>query len=173
MKLFSTTVFLFLLVIFAKAQTTCNNWLQLQNRFAAITTGDLDVTGNKMTVEALVNITGSSVDIVSKHKGSNDANYLLRPQGAEITTVNGYFATNLGSSPCANVLSFNKTYHAALVYDGSTLKFYRNGVLISQVPASGNLVTNNWNMAIGEHAPVVTPFINGVPNPGYNNQNKG
>ncbi|MCW3091374.1 MAG: domain containing protein [Ferruginibacter sp.] len=171
MKLIFTTFSFLILTCFATAQINCNTWVRLQNRFAAITTGDLDVTGNKITVEALVNMTGSSVDIVSKHKGANDVNYLLRPQAAEITTVNGYFATNLGSSPCANVLLLNKTYHAAFVYDGSTLKFYKNGVLIDQVAATGNLVTNNWNMAIGEHAPVVTPLINGAPNPGYNNQN--
>jgi Concanavalin A-like lectin/glucanases superfamily/Secretion system C-terminal sorting domain len=172
MKLFFTTLILLVSAGFANAQTDCNSWVQLQNRFAAIRVGDLDVTGNKVTVEASFNMTGPSVNIVSKHKGGNDLNYLLRPTRAEISTVNsGFVFTNQGASPCNDILEFNKTYHAALVYDGSTLKFYRNGALISQVPASGNLITNNWNMAIGEHAPVVTPFVNGNPNPEYHDQN--
>ena len=70
------------------------------------------------------------------------------------------------------MLELNKTYHAALVYDGSMLKFYRNGALISQRPASENLITNDWYIAFGEHAPVVTPFFNGVVNPKYHNQNE-
>ncbi len=156
------------------AQVNCDKWVNLQNRFAAITVGDLDVTGNQITVEASFNMTGPSVNIVSKHLGGGDANYLLRPVRAEIVTdVSGFVTTDQGASPCNDVLEFNKTYHVALVYDGSTLKFYRNGALISEVPATGNLVTNNWNTAIGEHAPVVTPILNGVPNPDYHNQDQG
>ncbi len=174
MKLFFTPLLLITTINFAAAQTNCDSWVNLQNRFAAITVGDLDVTGNKITVEASFNMTGPSVNIVSKHFGGGDVNYLLRPVRAEITTdISGFVVTTQGASPCNDVLELNKTYHAALVYDGSTLKFYRNGALISQVPASGNLITNNWNTGIGEHAPVVTPLLNGNPSPYYHNQNEG
>ena len=47
------------------------------------------------------------------------------------------------------VIELNKTYHVAMVYDGSFLKYYRNGYLISQVPATGNLIQNNWITQIG------------------------
>ena len=171
MKLFFTLVSFFTFTNLINSQTNCDSWVKLQNRFDAITVGDLDVTGNKITVEATFNMTGSSVDIVSKHKGGNDLNYLLRPVRGEITTQNDGFITTGPGSACTEVLELNKTYHAALVYDGSMLKFYRNGALISQRPASGNLITNNWSTAIGEHAPVVTPFVNGVANPEYHNQN--
>ena len=53
---------------------------------------------------------------------------------AEITTSNGYFRT-----PDICEIELNKTYHAAMTYDGVTLKFYRNGYLMSQVAATGNL----------------------------------
>lgn len=171
MKLFITLILIFTVTNSISAQTNCDSWVKLQNRFAAIIVGDLDVTGNKITVEASFNMTGPSVDIVSKHKGGNDLNYLLRPVRAEITTENDGFITTGPGSACTEVLELNKTYHAALVYDGSMLKFYRNGALISQRPASGNLITNDWYTAIGEHAPVVTPFVNGVANPEYQNQN--
>lgn len=172
MKQILSFIFFIVSFISLEAQVDCNSWVRLNDRFAAITTGDLDVTGNKVTVEALFVMTGPSVDIVSKHWGGFDLNYLLRPVRAEVTTVNsGFVTTNQGNSPCNDVLDFNKIYHAALVYDGSTLKFYRNGALISSVPCSGNLITNNWDMAIGEHAPVVTPVLNGSPNVNYHNSN--
>lgn len=170
-------VYTFFLLVFAAASSTaqidCNSWTRLNNRFAAVTTGDLDVTGNQVTVEALFVMTGPSVDIVSKHLGGNDLNYLLRPVRAEVaTTTSGFVTTNQGAGTCNDVLDLNKIYHAALVYNGSSLKFYRNGALISSVPCFGNLKTNNWDMAIGEHAPVVTPILNGLPNPDYQNANE-
>ena len=79
-----------------------------------------------------------------KHKGPADVNYVLRPNGAEITTSNGYYKT-----PDICEIELNKIYHAAMVYDGTTLKFYRNGFLMSEVKATGNLIQNNWRTFIG------------------------
>lgn len=174
MKLFFTTLLLIMISSFAQAQIACNSWVKLNNRFAAVTVGDLDVTGDQITVEALFVLTGPTVDIISKHLGGSDLNYLLRAGRGEIsTTISGFTTTDQGTSPCNDVLELNKIYHAALVYNGSTLKFYRNGALISSVPCFGDLLTNDWNTAIGEHAPVVTPAVNGIPNPDYHNQNEG
>jgi len=60
--------------------------------------GQLNVTGDQITVEATINRTtpysGGPLyagDVVSKHDSPSDANYLLRPNDAEITTSNGYF----------------------------------------------------------------------------------
>ena len=112
--------------------------------------GDLDIPGNQLTVEANFNRTSfysngilTDADLVSKHTGPNDANYILRPTNAIITTDNGFFAT-----PEVCAIELNKTYHVAMVYDGSSLKFYRDGYLLSQVPASGNLYQNNLLTAI-------------------------
>jgi len=172
MKPIFICLYLFIITNFATAQIDCNSWVKLENRFSAVTVGDLDVTGNQITVEALFNMTGPSVDIVSKHWGGFDVNYLLRPVRGEIATdISGFVTTNQGASSCNDVLEYNKIYHAALVYDGSTLKFYRNGALISSVPCQGNLVTNNWNTAFGEHALIVTPTVNGLPNENYHNSN--
>ncbi|MBS1563497.1 MAG: gliding motility-associated C-terminal domain-containing protein, partial [Bacteroidetes bacterium] len=74
---------------------------------------------------------------------------VLRPTEAEITTSNGFFAT-----PKINCdFQLNKTYHVAMVYDGATLKLYRNGYLMSQVAATGNLFQNDWITTIGDYAP--------------------
>jgi hypothetical protein len=174
MKLFITAIFTVVSTGFVHAQNACDSWVKLNDRFSAVTVGDLDVTGNQITVEAQFNMTGPSVNIVSKHWGGFDVNYLLRPVRAEITTdQTGFVVTDAGAFPCDDSMELNKTYHVALVYNGSMLKFYRNGILISEVPVTGNLVTNDWNTAIGEHAPVVTPMVNGTANADYHNQDIG
>lgn len=137
---------------------SCNNWLELPNQPSYVRIGDLDITGNKVTVEAIFTRTAAwngvdlyQGDLVSKHDGPNDCNYLLRPSSAEITTSNGYFKT-----PVICPIELNKTYHAAMVYDGSTLKFYRNGFLMSQTAATGNLVQNDWQTQIGLYFNLIT-----------------
>ncbi|HEX2536305.1 MAG TPA: hypothetical protein VHK69_21335, partial [Chitinophagaceae bacterium] len=71
---------------------SCDNWLRLNSRPSFVQIGDLDVSGNQLTVEAWINRTAPysggqlyAGDIVSKHTGPFDANYLLRPNTAEIT----------------------------------------------------------------------------------------
>ena len=66
-----------------------NNWLNVKDASSVFRAGDIDITGNKLTVEAFFNRTqtSNSGNIVSKHKDSKDVNYLLRPNRAEITTT--------------------------------------------------------------------------------------
>lgn len=150
-----------LLYINLSSQVSCsNNWLNNTNTLAGVQIGDLDVSGNTITVEALINSTSANPggrlyagDIVSKHHDANDINYLLRPSSAEITTTNGYFIT-----PPTCDIHLNKTYHVAMVYDGTVLKFYRNGFLMSQVKCSGNLFQNNYKAMIGEYATYPAPL---------------
>lgn len=144
---------------------SCNNWLRTQAVGQKVTVGDLDISGNQVTVEANFNCSSFPIsrpdkqeDIVSKHANTTDINYVLRMDLAGITTTNGQFLTPI---PC-DELVLNKTYHVAMVYNGSSLKFYRNGFLISQIAASGNLILNNWLATIGDYAvnnPVGTNFL--------------
>ena len=135
------------------SQVNCNTWLSTPARYSYVDIGKLNVTGNQITVEAVFNRTqpylpgggdGTEGDLVSKHDNPNDVNYLLRPNEGSITTSNGFFTT-----PIISTASLNKTYHVAMVYDGDTLKFYRDGCLISKVAASGDLYQNNWDTRIG------------------------
>ncbi|HEY5462281.1 MAG TPA: LamG domain-containing protein [Hanamia sp.] len=132
---------------------SCSNWLSTPARYSYVDIGKLDVTGNQITVEAVINRTtpyvygtgdGTEGDVVSKHDNPTDVNYLLRPNHAYITTTNGFFAT-----PDIPDLNLNETYHIAMVYDGDTLKFYRNGCLMSKIAASGDLFQNSWDTRIG------------------------
>lgn len=133
----------------------CTNWLKTDgsNFRSGVEIGDLDVSGNQLTVECQFNAASLLIfpaaggDLVSKHGDPNNVNYLLRPERAEITTSNGYFVT-----PPVCPIELNKTYHAAMVYDGSTLKFYRNGFLLSQAPCTGNMFQNSLRTMIGATA---------------------
>ena len=158
MKSLLTAVLFSFLFVNAFTQN-CTNWLQLNAQPAYVNIGDLDVPGDKITVEAQYNRTtpysGGPLyagDLVSKHTGPTDVNYLLRPNHAEITTSNGYFRT---PDICESEL--NKTYHVAFTYDGATLKFYRDGFLMSQVAATGTLFQNNLQTRVGLYSANVLP----------------
>lgn len=137
----------------------CSNWGEINQGVSGFEIGDLDVKGNKITIEALISRATpfpplyNGGDIVSKHDNPGDANYLLRPTLAQITTSNGFFETN----PACDI-ELNKTYHIAMVYDGKKIKFYRNGFLMSEVNASGNLYQNDWVTKIGTTANVASPY---------------
>lgn len=139
----------------------CNNWLNTPSQPSWVNAGDIDVPGNQLTVEALINIKGippgpggniNGEDVVSKHTSFNNANYLLRSTHAEMSTTNGFFATPVGCD-----IEMNKTYHVAMVYDGVTLKYYRNGFLLGQVPATGNMIQNDFPTGIGFISTLVQP----------------
>ncbi len=137
----------------------CGNWAKINQEISGIQIGDLDVYGNQLTVEALINRNQpyndlyNGGDVVSKHDNPSDDNYLLRPNIAEIETSNGFFTT---TKVCE--IELNKTYHIAMVYDGKKLKFYRDGLLLSEVAATGNLIQNNWLTKIGTTANTASPY---------------
>ena len=117
---------------------TRSNWLNTPSTASYVDVGKLDVTGNQLTVEANfnrtspANSTGGYGFLVSKHTGPGNINYALWPNGCAISTVNG---DALAFESCP--IQLNKTYHVAMVYDGSMLKFYRNGFLLNQTPQQG------------------------------------
>ncbi len=135
----------------------CNNWLNTPSLYSTVSIGDLDVAGYQLTVEATINRTApylpgglqnSEGDVVSKHNSPADVNYLLRPNHCSITTSDGFFPT-----PDVCGIELNKTYHLAMVYDGTVLKFYRDGFLLSKIAATGTLFQNNWNTKFGLYDP--------------------
>src|SRR5690242_5786947 len=100
MKILVSVLILFYTCLFplGSKEQSCNNWAKITASKSGIQLGDLDISGNKITVEASFNriapYSGSQLyagDLVSKHAGPSNANYLLRPNSAEITTTNGYF----------------------------------------------------------------------------------
>jgi gliding motility-associated-like protein len=155
-KVFFLSALLYFSGSVACAQLNCTNWLKAPSYLSSVSVGDLDVSGNQLTVEAT--FSSSSVfnpslqlgKIVSKHTGPSDVNYSLMAYTAEITTTNGYVNTPPACFPVND-----KVYHVAMVYNGAVLKFYRNGFLLSSIPWSGNLVTNDLltTIACGPNSP--------------------
>ena len=125
---------------------SCDSWLFTKENPSAVKVGDLDIIGNKITVECVFNaLPTSAAHLVTKHTGMEDINYALSVNGAEIKTANdGYVRLDVACET-----SFNETYHVAMVYDGASLKFYRDGYLLRQIPCSGNLRNNNIITTIG------------------------
>ncbi|WP_276501743.1 gliding motility-associated C-terminal domain-containing protein [Terrimonas pollutisoli] len=141
---------------------SCDNALSLPSQGAKVTVGDVDVAGNQLTVEAMFNRTAALNNglyyghLVSKHTDQTNVNYALLPNGCEITTsTSGYKAIFQTCVP-----ELNKTYHVAMVYDGTTLKFYRNGFLMSQVACTGNIVNNDLLTTIAQLAGNTDPANN-------------
>jgi gliding motility-associated-like protein len=159
----------------AECDSSCNTWLKSTNSSDRVTIGDLDISGNQVTLEAWVNNIDTSTDptwegreVISKHSGPNDINYNLRSTFTSITTDSSLLLPGVYKfyyTPIICKSNLNKTYHIASVYDGSTLKFYRNGYLMSQVSAKGNLILNNFQTTIGNYA-----AGNSFPTKGYLNE---
>ena len=108
--------------------------------------GDADVSGNQITVEAIVR-RQNNMNIVSKHNGTTDCNYLLRPNSFQITTTDDFYI-------CLNpyTLAPNTWYHVAATYDGASIKYYVNGCLVNEIEATGDIITNDWDGAIGNRS---------------------
>jgi len=140
---FVRTVILFLFTLIFSSGVSQAQSLQLTGSPQWVNLGDLDVTGNQITVEALIYHQSGS-NVVSKHTGPNNVNYLLRPATFELTTTTQFY---LMVNPFT--LQANTWYHIAGVYNGSFIRYYVNGCLVIEQAASGNLVTNNLNTAIG------------------------
>ena len=107
---------------------------------------DLDISGSQITVEAFI-LRQNNMNIVSKHEGTEDCNYLFRPNSFQLSTTDGFYV-------CLNTasLSINTWYHVAGTYDGSSIKYYVNGCLVNEEPATGALIVNDWNTAIGNRS---------------------
>ncbi|MBK9634153.1 MAG: hypothetical protein IPO64_06430 [Bacteroidetes bacterium] len=133
-------------IVISSNCNSCDSWLFTQENPSAVKVGDLDIIGNKITVECVFNaLPTSAAHLVTKHTGMEDINYALSVNGAEIKTANdGYVRLDVACET-----SFNETYHVAMVYDGASLKFYRDGYLLRQIPCSGNLRNNNIITTIG------------------------
>src|SRR5882762_7875552 len=76
----------------------CNNWLYLGPGLNAnIGIGDLDMSGDQLTIEAVFCRTTAypsiyhGGDLVSKHAHNYDCNYVLRPNLCAILTSTSYY----------------------------------------------------------------------------------
>jgi hypothetical protein len=108
--------------------------------------GKLSVTGQNITVEALITVEDASIDadIVSKHTSPDDVNYVLRSGGF-------FVRTNGTGGVVGNPVRFcpNQVYHVAGTYDGKYLRYFVNGVMVGMKPCTGDMYQNNDITSIG------------------------
>ena len=116
----------------------------------------LQITGNKITLEAWINVNEFKSQpfagsVIVKDQGSNSSGYMIRCGG------NGIINFNIGNgtwheinSP-ANSIQLNSWHHVAATYDGTSMKIYVDGELVVQSNIGitiGN--ANNSNLLVGE-----------------------
>ena len=111
-----------------------------------VSVGDIDVSGNQITVEAIFrkSTTANATNLVSKHTDPATCNYLLRPNSFQMATNDGFYVC-VNPQPTLQ----NTWYHAAATYDGASIKYYINGCLVNTIPATGNLITTDLITGIG------------------------
>lgn len=152
MKVCFTLSLFFFFLLWRENRAIAQNWLYNAPGGPAkwVNLGDLDVSGDKLTVEALITRVpgGSTLNILSKHTDPGNCNYLLRPADFEITTSDGFYLITNPLSP----LPQNTPYHVAATYDGTELRYYVNGCLVNTLPCTGSLVQNDLNTAIGNQS---------------------
>lgn len=149
--LLSTTLIVLFFFSNISAQT-----LKMTSGTNYVNIGDLDITGNQITVECLVKYTGG-VNIVSKHTAPGNLNYLLRIGTFEISTgTNTNYTFHLMTNPFAGNMVTGRWYHIAGTYDGATIKYYVNGCLVISQAATGNLLQSNLDTGIGNRTTTPT-----------------
>jgi hypothetical protein len=128
----------------------CQHWLHFpttnNNR---LDIGNLEVTGDSLTIEALVTVQNFSPptdagDIVSKHTNALNCSYLFRPTQFAIRTSMGFVEL---ANPLP--LCYDSTYHLAGTYDGDSLKYYVNGYKLSSKHHTGVIAPNALVTGIG------------------------
>lgn len=110
----------------------------------------LDLTSG-MTLEAWVNPTTLSgwMNLIFKQDNSSGVVYVLQgsTSPAQHPSFGGSFSgTNL-SAPSS--LPLNTWSHVAGTYDGTTMKFYVNGLLVASRPQTGPIATSTGPLTIG------------------------
>lgn len=128
-------------------------WVNFRSSTSRITIGDISITGDSITIEALINMqhydpVQDANDIVSKHYGPPDLAYLLRPNDFAVRTDFGLHSVSHTIPLC-----FDSTYHVAGTYDGDSIRFFLNGVEVSATAWSGHLSQNSYLTSIGNVSP--------------------
>ena len=108
---------------------------------------------SNVTVEAWVNLSGygsSSYGVIT-HKGYPWAWLMENPSNRMQIR---FYLSNSGDVACTDSAThaLNTWYHFIGTYDGSNMRFYRNGTLTNTVAGSGTLGGSSANMVIGSYS---------------------
>jgi chitodextrinase len=116
-----------------------------------------------MTLEAWINpasVTGSWRTVILKERPGGMA-YSLYANNDANRPVGQIFNTAERNAQGTASVALNTWTHLSTTYDGSSLRLYVNGVQVSSVPASGNIINSTGLLKIGGNA-VWGEWFNGL-----------
>ena len=114
----------------------------------------LDIVSNQVTMEAMVRLDGPTGNhwIVCKQGWDPAPNrsygfYVFANERTIFPSIHAdwHFEGPVGSG----ILDYGVWYHVAVVYDGSSIKTFINGILNGEAILTGNLVSNPMELTIG------------------------
>jgi hypothetical protein len=129
----------------------------------------LDLT-NGMTIEAWVNptnVTGYKT-VICKENGTNNLAYVLSANnstsGAANQRPNARIRVGSTTSTITGTtkLVLNTWAHIACTYDGTTLRYYQNGVQVSTLAVTGNITATTNPLRIGGSTALGSQYFAGL-----------
>lgn len=140
--------FIFSLVLIASAQTATHlNFDGVDDYISVTMPSNIPIAASNYTIEAMVKpeeLNGRGIVGWGNYRAVNQVN-AFRFEGS--TGLRNYWWAN---DALANfTFNLNTWYHVAVTYDGSTRKFYVDGVEIGNIASSGINVPNANNFRIG------------------------
>ena len=120
--------------------------------------GNFNVSGNKLTLAAWIYVKsiGSDPRIIAKSTGTqtNDLYWLLEIDDGSTPRLG--FRVHSGGSLLrltGGSVEKNQWIHVAGVYDGTTMRIYKNGVEVAKKAKSGSLRTGSASVWVGDNPP--------------------
>ncbi len=131
-----------------------NNHLLFDGTDDYISLNNMDVSGNQITLEALINssnlnnCTNDQCRIISKAVSPLPADHywMLSTDNVGGNTVLRFRLKTNGTTTTlqanSGILSANTWYHVAATYDGTTMRLFLDGTQVGTTPKTGTMTTN-------------------------------
>lgn len=130
----------------------------------------LDISGSALTMEAWVKVnqlpgSGTSGTIMARELGPSSGYSMLVGDNGRIHVRLGTSGNSWGQVDSSALTWTSGTwYHVAVSYDGSTIRIFRNGTLVTSASQSGTLLTGSVKLYFGgkRYDWSSTDYLNGV-----------
>ena len=117
----------------------------------------LNITNQKLTIEAWVNIPAYKDWASVATKGLNNSDYALRQHGGKINFSSQDYSGYDGNT----VIPLNTWTHIAVTYDGTNISFYFNGIYDGGATISNYIHNYSESLYLGVDFPTIDEYWNG------------